>query len=159
MAASGFCRVDDQLYSSRDRASAAMKTRCYSELRRIQTFEERFEYLNLRGFVGEQTFGFDRWMNQQFYRSREWKLARNEAIVRDQGCDLGIPGYDIHHGLLVHHMNPLSEVDLISGEETIIDPEYLITTTHRTHNAIHYGDATLLPRAPVERTPGDTKLW
>lgn len=137
----------------------SLRTRSYSELRRLATFEERFEYLNLLGFVGEQTFGFDRWMNQQFYRSREWKLARNEAIVRDQGCDLGILGYDIHHGLLVHHMNPLSEVDLISGEETIIDPEYLITTTHRTHNAIHYGDATLLPRAPVERVPGDTKLW
>jgi hypothetical protein len=136
-----------------------MKTRNYSELRRLTTFEERFEYLKLQGYVGEQTFGFDRWMNQQFYRSREWKLARNEVIVRDQGCDLGIPGYDIHHGLLVHHMNPLSELDLVSGEEYIIDPEFLITTTHRTHNAIHYGDASLLPRAPVERVPGDTKLW
>jgi hypothetical protein len=135
------------------------RIRRYSELRRLATFEERFEYLNLRGYVGEQTFGFDRWMNQEFYRSREWKLARNEAIVRDQGCDLGIPGYDIHHGLLVHHMNPLSELDLVSGEESIIDPEFLITTTHQTHNAIHYGDAYLLPRAPVERRAGDTKLW
>jgi hypothetical protein len=136
-----------------------MRSRSYSELRRLITFEERYEYLNLRGSVGEQTFGFDRWMNQQFYRSREWKLARDEAIVRDHGCDLGMPGYDIHHGLLVHHMNPLTELDLISGEESIIDPEYLITTTHRTHNAIHYGDATLLPRAPVKRAPGDTTLW
>lgn len=136
-----------------------MKTRCYSELRRLDTFEQRFEYLNLQGYVGEQTFGFDRWMNQQFYRSREWKLARNEVIVRDQGCDLGIPGYDIHHGLMVHHMNPLSEVDLAAGEEWIIDPEFLITTTQRTHNAIHWGDASLLPRVPVERVPGDTKLW
>lgn len=136
-----------------------MRTRSYSELRRFLTFEERFEYLNLRGSVGEQTFGYDRWMNQQFYRSREWQLARNEAIVRDQGCDLGILGHDIHHGLLVHHMNPMSELDLVSGEEGIIDPEYLITTTHRTHNAIHYGDASLLIRAPVERVPGDTKLW
>ncbi|HYQ96748.1 MAG TPA: hypothetical protein VEO92_00150 [Candidatus Nitrosocosmicus sp.] len=136
-----------------------MRVRRYSELRRLTTFEERFEYLNLQGYVGEQTFGFDRWMNQQFYRSREWKLARNEVIVRDHGCDLGVPGYDIHRGLLVHHMNPLSELDLVSGEECIIDPEFLITTTHRTHNAIHYGDASLLPRAPVERVPGDTKLW
>jgi hypothetical protein len=136
-----------------------LKTRSYSELRRLDTFEQRFEYLNLQGFVGEQTFGFDRWMNQQFYRSREWKRARDEVIVRDQACDLGIPGYDIHHGLLVHHMNPLSELDLVAGEEYIIDPEFLITTTHRTHNAIHYGDASLLPRAPVERVPGDTKLW
>lgn len=136
-----------------------MKTRRYSELRRLITFEDRFEYLNLKGYVGEQTFGFDRWMNQQFYRSREWKLARSEVIVRDNGCDLGVPGYDIHHGLLVHHMNPLSELDLVAGEEWIIDPEFLITTTHRTHNAIHYGDASLLPRAPVERVPGDTKFW
>jgi hypothetical protein len=136
-----------------------MKTRRYSQLRLLTTFEERFEYLNLQGFVGEQTFGFDRWMNQQFYRSREWKLARNEVIVRDNGCDLGVPGYDIHRGLLVHHMNPLSELDLVAGEEYIIDPEFLITTTHRTHNAIHYGDASLLPRSPVARVPGDTKLW
>lgn len=136
-----------------------MKIRRYAELRRLVTFEERFEYLSLRGYVGEQTFGYDRWMNQAFYRSREWKLARNEVIVRDQGCDLGILGYDIHRDLMVHHMNPLSELDLVHGEQSIIDPEYLITTTHRTHNAIHYGDASLLPRAPVERVPGDTKLW
>jgi hypothetical protein len=136
-----------------------MRIRRYSELRRITTFEERFEYLSLHGQVGESTFGYDRWMNQAFYRSREWQLARNTAIARDQGCDLGIPGYDIHQGLLVHHMNPLSEVDIVSGEEAIIDPEFLITTTQRTHNAIHYGDASLLIRAPVERVPGDTKLW
>lgn len=136
-----------------------MKTRRYSELRRLSTFEERFEYLNLQGYVGEQTFGFDRWINQQFYRSREWKLARNEVIVRDHGCDLGVLGYDIHRDILVHHMNPLSEVDLVAGEELIIDPEYLITTSKRTHNAIHWGDASQLPRAPVERVPGDTKLW
>jgi hypothetical protein len=136
-----------------------MRTRRYTELRRLATFEERYEYLNLRGFVGEQTFGFDRWMNQAFYRSREWQLAREATIVRDEGCDLGIPGYDIHHGLLVHHMNPLSEVDLVAGEEALIDPEFLITTTQRTHNAIHWGDASQLPRVLVERAPGDTKLW
>lgn len=134
-------------------------TKCYSELRRFQIFEERFEYLMLFGIVGEQTFGFDRWMNQQFYRSREWKLAREAVIVRDQGCDLGIPGYDIQRNLLVHHMNPLTELDLLSGEEWILDPEFLITTSQRTHNAIHYGDCTQLPRAPVERLPGDTTLW
>jgi hypothetical protein len=136
-----------------------MRSRRYSELRRLATFEERFEYLSLRGQVGESTFGYDRWMNQAFYRSREWQLARSAAIARDQGCDLGIPGYDIHHGLLVHHMNPMSELDLVSGEEAIIDPEFLITTTQRTHNAIHFGDASLLIRAPVERRPGDTTLW
>lgn len=136
-----------------------MRSRRYSELRRLTTFEERFEYLSLRGHVGESTFGYDRWMNQEFYRSREWSLARDVAIARDQGCDLGIPGYDIHHGLLVHHMNPMTELDLVSGEESIIDPEFLITTTQRTHNAIHFGDASLLIRVPVERRPGDTTLW
>jgi hypothetical protein len=136
-----------------------MRVRRYSELRRLDTFEERFDYLSLRGQVGESTFGYDRWMNQEFYRSREWQLARNATIVRDQGCDLGILGHDIHHGLLVHHMNPLSEVDIVSGEEAILDPEFLITTTLRTHNAIHWGDASLLIRAPVERVPGDTTLW
>jgi hypothetical protein len=136
-----------------------MRTRRYSELRRIQTFEERFEYLNLKGFVGDKTFGFDRWMNQEFYRSREWRLAREAVIARDQGCDLGVPGHEIYQGLLVHHMNPLTELDLVNGDELIIDPEFLITTAHRTHNAIHYGDRNLLPRGPIERVAKDTLLW
>lgn len=136
-----------------------MRTRSYSELRRFTTFEERFAYLSLRGEVGRATFGFDRWINQQFYRSREWKQVRDYVIVRDEGCDLGIPGYDIHARLLVHHMNPIVPDDLVQGEEGVLDPEYLITTTHRTHNAIHYGDESLIRRAPVERRPGDTKLW
>lgn len=137
-----------------------MRHRSYSELRRLQSFEERFDYLNLQGQVGRDTFGFDRWMNQQFYRSVQWKHVRSLVIVRDNGCDLGIPGMTIQWGpLLVHHMNPLTEVDLVSGEGWILDPEYLITTSHRTHNAIHYGDSSLIPRAPVERRPGDTKLW
>jgi hypothetical protein len=113
----------------------------------------------LRGEVGEATFGFDRWMNQQFYRSRQWVQVRDFVIVRDEGCDLGIPGYDIHSKLLVHHMNPITPEDLVSGEEWILDPEFLITTTHRTHNAIHYGDDSLLVKRPVERRPGDTQLW
>lgn len=136
-----------------------MITRSYSELRRLTTFEERFEYLSMPGEVGESTFGFDRWINQRFYRSREWKNARDFVIVRDGGCDLGIPGYEIHTNLLVHHMNPVTPESLTQGEEWVLDPEYLITTSHRTHNAIHYGDQSLLPRAPVERRPGDTKLW
>jgi hypothetical protein len=135
------------------------RVRSYSELRRCSTFEERFAYLSLHGEVGEATFGFDRWINQQFYRSHEWKRAREYVIVRDEACDLGIPGYDIHADLLVHHMNPVSADDLIRGEEWVLDPEFLITTTHRTHNAIHYGDASLLRKAPIERRPGDTKLW
>ena len=109
--------------------------------------------------IGDATFGFDRWMNQEFYASREWRHAREVVILRDNGCDLGIPGYELHQGLLIHHMNPLTELDLLHGEGWILDPEYLITTTHRTHNAIHYGDEKLIPELPVERTPGDTRLW
>jgi hypothetical protein len=133
--------------------------RSYSELCRLTTFEERFQYLSLVGQVGAATFGFDRWINQHFYRSREWKQVRDLVILRDNGCDLGISGYEIHHGLLVHHMNPILPEDLARGEQWILDPEYLITTTHRTHNAIHYGDESLIRRPPVERRPGDTKLW
>lgn len=136
-----------------------MRTRTYSELRRFDTFEDRFAYLSLLGEVGVATFGFDRWINQHFYRSREWKQVRDIVIIRDNGCDLGILGYEIHRNLLVHHMNPISPEDLIQGEAWVLDPEYLITTSHRTHNAIHYGDESLLPRAPVERRLGDTKLW
>jgi hypothetical protein len=136
-----------------------MRIRTYSELRRIAGFEPRFEYLVLKGEVGASTFGFDRWMNQQFYRSHEWKTVRDHVIVRDGACDLGVPGYDIHVRLLVHHMNPVTPEDLQGGEDWVLDPEFLITTTHRTHNAIHYGDDSLLVKPPVERRPGDTKLW
>jgi hypothetical protein len=135
------------------------KIRSYSELRHLITFEDRFHYLELKGFVGEITFGFDRWINQGFYHSHEWKSVRREVIVRDLGCDLGIPGYEILTGLIVHHMNPLEPDDIIHGEEFIFDPEYLICVSHETHNAIHYGDASLLPRGPIERKAGDTKLW
>ena len=133
--------------------------RRYAELRRLETLEERFEYLVLRGTVGQDTFGFDRYINQQFYRSREWKLVRYEVIARDNGCDLGIAGYEIHDRIYIHHMNPMSPEDIAHGAPEILDPEFLITTTHQTHNAIHYGAASLLARPPVERQPGDTKLW
>lgn len=133
--------------------------RTYSDLRRRETFEDRFEYLALRGSVGRATFGFDRWINQYFYRTHEWKTVREFVIVRDQGCDLGVPGYEIHSRLMVHHMNPVTPEDLERGEEWVLDPEFLITTTHRTHNAIHYGDDSLLVKPPVVRRPGDTKLW
>ena len=136
-----------------------MRTRSYSELRLLASFEERFDYLSLRGEVGRSTFGFDRWLNQRFYRSPEWKHVRNLVIYRDDGCDLGIPGYEIHAQLMIHHMNPVTPEDLQRGEEWVLDPEYLITTTHRTHNAIHYGDQSLIRKAPVERQPGDTRLW
>lgn len=136
-----------------------MKFRRYSELRRFQTFEDRFDYLRLDGQVGEATFGFDRWVNQRFYTSIQWKHSRNEVIVRDNGCDLGIPGHEVPFGLLVHHMNPLTVEDIENGADWILDPEFLICTSKRTHNAIHYGDDSLLPRPVVERRAGDTKLW
>ena len=136
-----------------------MRSRSYSELRRLPSFEERFEYLSLRGVVGAATFGFDRWINQHFYRSAEWRQVRNHVIVRDNGCDLGISGYEIYAQLLVHHMNPVTPQAILDVSGWLLDPEYLITTTHRTHNAIHYGDESLLRREPVERQPGDTKLW
>lgn len=136
-----------------------MRIRSYSELRRRLTFEERFDYLSLQGEVGAATFGFDRWINQRFYRSREWHQVREAVVFRDGACDLGIPGHEIHARLLVHHMNPITPEDLERGGEWVLDPEYLITTTHRTHNAIHYGDKGLLLAAPVERRPGDTRLW
>jgi hypothetical protein len=135
------------------------RTRTYSELRRLRTFKGRYRYLELRGTLGESTFGFDRWVNQRFYKSQEWKQVRDFVIVRDNGCDLGIFGYEIHSGLLVHHMNPMLLDDLKQGAEWILDPNFLITTSLQTHNAIHYGDESLLPRGPIVRKLGDTKLW
>jgi hypothetical protein len=125
----------------------------------LPTFEERYQYLKLNDFVGMKTFGFDRWMNQEFYHSREWRTARDSVILRDNGCDLGIAGYEIRAGLLIHHINPMTELDIIEGDSWIIDPEYLITTSHATHNAIHYGDGRSLIRPFVQRTTGDTTLW
>lgn len=136
-----------------------MSTRTYLELSQIETFEERFEYLKLRGNVGEATFGFDRWINQRFYGLREWKHARDLVIVRDDGCDLGVPGFEIHRGLLIHHMNPVALEDILHKETWLTDPNFLITTSLRTHNAIHYGDEKLLPRGPIVRAKGDTNLW
>jgi hypothetical protein len=121
--------------------------------------DERFTYLRLRGRPGSDTFGFDRYMNQKFYRSTEWRQIRWHVINRDNGCDLGIDGYDIHHGLYIHHMNPMTVADISSGDPRILDPEFLITVTHKTHNAIHYGTEQSLPRQLVERRPGDTNLW
>jgi len=133
--------------------------RTYRDLRQLETFEERYHYLVLNGIVGARTAGSDRWMNQRFYKSHEWKRVRDFVIVRDEGCDLGIPGFEIHSGLLVHHMNPLSIEDIHHNYDTIIDPNFLITTSLQTHNAIHYGDESLLPRGPITRRAGDTKLW
>lgn len=136
-----------------------MRIRTYSELSKLKTFEERFRYLALRGEVGNATFGFDRYINQMFYASAEWKRTRQEVILRDNGCDLGVEGYEIHDRLYVHHMNPMEPEDVFDGNLSILDPEFLITTTHTTHNAIHYGDERQLPKKFVERKRGDTKLW
>lgn len=135
------------------------KIRTYSDLSKLETFELRYYYLKLNGIVGQKTFGFDRWINQVFYRSREWKTIKNRVIVRDNGCDLGIPGYEIYTGLLVHHMNPMTIEQLEKGDASALDPEFLITTSLQTHNAIHYGDDSLLPRGPITRRRGDTTLW
>lgn len=136
-----------------------MITRTYSELRRLDTFEERYRYLQLRGQVGGSTFGFDRYINQRFYTSRQWRQVRDVVIARDEGLDLGIPGYEIFDKIIIHHMNPMTAEDIEHGDDDILNPEYLITTTHKTHNAIHYGDERLLARPLVERRPGDTRLW
>lgn len=135
------------------------RTRRYSDLCRFDSLEERYEYLKLMGVVGKQTFGWDRYFNQRFYHSTEWKRVRDRVIVRDNGCDLGIPGFEIRSKLLIHHMNPIWIEDLRTGNPDILNPEFLITTCDRTHQAIHYGDKSLLPQVPIERKAGDTKLW
>ncbi len=136
-----------------------MKIRRYSELITLPTFEERFKYLQLNGSVGTDTFGFDRYLNQIFYKSKEWKKLRDQIIIRDNGCDLAAEGHDIYGRVIIHHLNPISKDDILNRSDILMNPEYLICTTHSTHNAIHYGDEGLLPRAPIERTPNDTCPW
>lgn len=136
-----------------------MMIRTYKELSRLETFEDRYYYLKLHGSVGSATFGYDRYINQRFYTSMEWRQLRHYVIARDLGCDLGVAGYEINSRLLIHHMNPITPDDIKHGNEDILDPEFLITTSHETHNAIHYGDDNHLARQLVERRPGDTTLW
>lgn len=134
--------------------------RTYSELITLPTFEERFEYLKLSGRVGDETFGRDRYLNQLLYqRSDEWKASRREVILRDNGCDLGCEGYEIYGQIIVHHMNPITIDDVMNLDPKVFDPEFLISTMHRTHNAIHYGNADLLITAPIERRKNDTCPW
>lgn len=134
--------------------------RTYTELSKLKTFEERFKYLRLNGRVGKETFGFDRIFNQVFYKSDEWLAVRDFVIVRDNGCDLGVEGYDINgQRILIHHMNPISLEDIEKRTEILMNPEYLITTIHNTHQAIHYGDENLLIKLPRERTKNDTCPW
>ena len=137
-----------------------MSVRTYSELSKLTTFKERFNYLRLDGQVGKDTFGFDRIFNQKFYTSKEWRHIRDLVIVRDNGCDLGIEGYDIvGQNLIIHHINPISLEDIESKSDILLNPEYLITTTHNTHNAIHYGDDKLLITGPIQRSKNDTCPW
>ena len=133
--------------------------RTYTDLRQLKTFEERFEYLKLNGKVGSETFGFDRVFNQKFYKSPEWKMAKQKVIIRDNGGDLGIEDRQIGGNILVHHMNPITLEDIRDGSDFLFNPEYLICVSHQTHNAIHYGDANLLDHDPIERRPYDTCPW
>ena len=136
-----------------------MTDRCYSELIRLNTFEERFEYLNLEGFVGADTFGRNRYLNQQFYSSDYWKRLRRDIIIRDLGCDLGLEGYLIYGKIIIHHMNPICEKDILRHSAYAIDPEYLICVSFDTHNAIHYGSFDRLGRDPIARRMNDTCPW
>lgn len=139
-----------------------MKTdiKTYSKLSEFSEFEDRFNYLKLDGVVGEETFGFDRYLNQQFYnKDKEWKKVRDLVIMRDMGCDLGVEGREIKGRIIVHHMNPITKEDLLNRTEFLLNPEYLICTLESTHNAIHYGDENLLMKGPVERTKNDTCPW
>lgn len=133
--------------------------RTYSELSQLETFEERYNYLRLNGVVGLDTFGFDRYLNQAFYQSQEWKRTRDIVILRDNGCDLGVDGFVIYGNIYIHHMNPITLEDIRERNESLFNPEYLICTTHSTHNAIHYGDESLLISSPVVRTKNDTCPW
>lgn len=136
-----------------------MKIRTYGELSKLLSFDERYNYLKLSGKVGETTFGFDRYLNQVFYRSYQWTSVRNKVIVRDNGCDLGVPGYEIHDRVIIHHMNAITQEDIEERREEIFNPEFLICVSHKTHMAIHYGDKNLLYPKIVVRRPGDTNLW
>ena len=136
-----------------------MNIKRYSELILLPTFEERYKYLQLNGVIGDETFGFDRYINQMFYRSQEWKQVRDYIIVRDNGCDLGVKGHEIRGKILIHHMNPIGIKDIQQVNKFLLDPEYLITTMLSTHNAIHYGDESLLVTDPIERSKNDTCPW
>ena len=136
-----------------------MTIKTYSELMTFPTFEERYEYLRLKGRVGEETFGFDRYLNQVFYKSKEWRSVRDYVIARDNGCDLGMEGYEIFGQILIHHMNPITKEDILQRKDVLLNPEYLITTVKNTHDAILYGDGSMLVTSPIERRKNDTCPW
>lgn len=136
-----------------------MSIRTYSELITLPTFEERYRYLRISGRVGEETFGFDRWLNQRFYKDPEWLRVRDVVIIRDNGCDLAMPGHEIRSRIIIHHMNPITKEDILQRSKFLLDPEFLICTIKNTHDAIHYGDEDLLIKGPIERKKNDTCPW
>lgn len=136
-----------------------MIIKTYKELSRLKTFEERFDYLKLSGQVGESTFGFDRYLNQMIYQSYRWKKVRNEVILRDNGCDLGIEDYEIQGKILIHHINPITIEDAENDSDIVYDPQFLICVSPTTHNAIHFGDSSLLPKGPIVRYANDMCPW
>lgn len=138
-------------------ADSMIKT--YSELIELESYKKRFEYLKLNGEISKQTFGYDRYLNQYFYKTPEWRHVRNQVILRDNACDLAMNGYEIVGKIIIHHMNPIRIEDILYRREEIFDPEYLICVSHETHNAIHYGDSSLLIDTPIVRTPNDTCPW
>ena len=133
--------------------------RCYKELKRLASFEDRYEYLRIGGLVGESTFGYERYLNQMLYSSSQWRRVRDQVIIRDNGCDLGMEGYEIGGKIIIHHMNPITVEQIEEFASELFDPEYLICVSDRTHNAIHFGDKSLLPRTPIERRPNDMCPW
>ena len=141
------------------RMGAVEVIKSYDALILLDTIEDRYNYLRIGGGVGCETFGFDRYLNQGFYQSMEWKRVRDEVISRDNGCDLGLEGYEINGRILIHHMNPIQPDQIKFFDPEILDPDFLISCSHKTHNAIHYGDENLLPRRIVERRPNDTTPW
>lgn len=141
------------------RRAITMNIKTYSELIQLPTFEERFKYLQLSGAVGKETFGFDRYLNQNFYRSAAWKRVRDQVIVRDNGCDLGIDDRMIGSKIIIHHMNPITDLDIVNATSFLLNPEYLVCVSHNTHNAIHYGDENLIVKDPIVRTKYDTCPW
>lgn len=136
-----------------------MNLRSYSKLILLPTFKERFDYLQLKGKVGEDTFGFDRYVNQRFYRSKEWKQIRDQVILRDNGCDLGVDGYNVWGRIIIHHMNPITVDDIVDATDYLLNPEFLICVTPETHNALHYGESNLVIPETIERAPNDTCPW
>jgi hypothetical protein len=131
----------------------------YKELIQLNTFEERYKFLQLRGIVGSSTFGYERFLNQGLYTSRKWRNTRDEVIIRDDGCDLGVAGYQIYDKIIIHHINPLTPEEIEFEDDSLYDLDNLISTSFKTHNAIHYGDINLLDKQIIERRPKDTCPW